>query len=85
MHRPLQSGGASIASSARALNSPGQVVKAVSQIPNAFGYGNPASMKVAAVKAVEGLSVDQPLSLVTKGEPDDTQKRLIAAVKSAGN
>jgi phosphate transport system substrate-binding protein len=74
-------GGTAMTDKVRAVQGVGQVAQVVGQNPTAIGYGNPATI-TSAVNAIPGSEVYQPLSLVTKGAPNDDAKKLIAAAKN---
>ena len=82
----LQTGflkGAEFAPHARIAQALGQVVQIVSQVPTAIGYGNSASIDPDRVKVMPGIALAQPMALVTRGQPDAVQAKLIAAVSEA--
>ncbi len=72
------------AASARAVATLAQVPQIVAQLPNAIGYGNATSIEPDKTRVLEGLSVAQPLALVTKGEPNEEMKKIIAATAKFG-
>lgn len=76
--------GQTLVASARTVATLAQVPQIVAQLPGAIGYGNSASIDPAKTPLVEGISVSQPLALVTKGEPSEEMKKLIAATKRHG-
>jgi len=74
---------AEVTGKARTFTSITQVAKVVSQAPNAIGFGNNASLS-SAVHVVDGITIEQTLSLVTKGAPTANQQKVIdAATKYA--
>lgn len=75
--------GAEFAPQARIAQALGQVVQIVSQVPTAIGYGNGASIEADKVKVLPGFALPQPMALVTRGQPDPVQEKLIAAVSEA--
>lgn len=76
-------GGADITGNARVMQALVQVVQVVSQLPNAFGYGNAASI-TPAVAVIPGVGTTQALGLATKGQPNDEEKKLIAVAAKYG-
>jgi phosphate transport system substrate-binding protein len=64
---------------ARIVPTLANVADVVRQSPGAIGYGNSSSI-TPAVQVVPGIEIAQPLSLVTKGAPDATAAKVIAAV-----
>lgn len=60
-----------------------QVVKVVSQLPTAFGYGNPSSIS-SNVSVIRGVDVEQPLALVAKGSPTAEMRKLISESAALG-
>lgn len=76
-------GGSEITDKARLMQALVQVAQVVSQLPNAFGYGNAASI-TNAVTVIPGLEVAQPLGLATKGPPSADAKKLIEAAAKYG-
>jgi phosphate transport system substrate-binding protein len=75
--------GTDITDKARVMQALVQVVQVVAQVPNAFGYGNAASI-TDAVAVIPGIAVAQPLGLATKGPPNADAKKLIAAAVKYG-
>ena len=76
-------GGTDITDRARGMQALVQVVQVVAQLPNAFGYGNAASISPAVV-VLPGIDVPQPLGLATKGPPGADAKKLIEAAAKYG-
>jgi phosphate transport system substrate-binding protein len=75
-------GGKEIFAGARLLAAPNQLVKAASQTPTAFSYGNGSTID-GTVAVIAGVEANQPLSIVTKGAPSDEHKKLISAIAKA--
>lgn len=73
--------GRDFAAGARTVRDLGQVVAIVSQQPMAIGYGNASSISDGSVAVIDGLVVDQPLALVTSGDPTADMQSLIDAVQ----
>jgi phosphate transport system substrate-binding protein len=76
-------GGTEITDKARLMQALVQVAQVVSQLPNAFGYGNAASI-TDAVAVIPGIEVAQPLGLATKGPPSAEARKLIEAAAKFG-
>jgi phosphate transport system substrate-binding protein len=76
-------GGTEITDKARTMQALVQVAQVVSQAPNAFGYGNAASI-TSAVAVIPGTEVKQQLGLATKGAPNADVKKLIEAAAKLG-
>jgi phosphate transport system substrate-binding protein len=75
--------GGEITDKARLMQALVQVAQVVSQLPNAFGYGNAASI-TDVVAVIPGLEVAQPLGLATKGPPSMEARKLIEAAAKYG-
>ena len=73
--------GADFADGARVVRDLNQVVTVVGQLPNAVGYGNASSIVESSVAVVEGVTVAQPLALVTNGPPTPDMQALIEVVQ----
>ncbi len=56
------------------------VTKIVGQAPNAIGYANESSFVKGKHAKVPGVVIQQPLALVTKGDPTPEMRKLIDAV-----
>jgi phosphate transport system substrate-binding protein len=76
-------GGADITDRARVMQALVQVAQVVAQLPNAFGYGNAASI-TPAVAVLPGIDVPQLLGLATKGPPGAEAKKLIEVATKYG-
>jgi phosphate transport system substrate-binding protein len=76
-------GGTDITDKARVMQALVQVAQVVAQLPNAFGYGNAASI-TGAVAVIPGLEVAQALGLATKGPPSAEEKKLIEIAAKYG-
>ncbi len=72
-------GGEPITGKARKLTALSQVTKVISQARPGIGFGNQTSID-ASVAVVPGLEIEQPLVLVTKGNPNADVRALIAAM-----
>ena len=59
-----------------------QIVKVVSQIPDAFGIASAATLTDSVSLIETDKEIEQPLSLVTKGEISPSVKKLIDAIKA---
>jgi phosphate transport system substrate-binding protein len=81
-------GGEEITPKARTVQALVQVAQVVSQAPNAFGYGNAATIKAATIKdaamILPGIEVKQELGLGTRGAPNAQVRKLIEAVAAYG-
>ena len=72
-------GGEPITGNARKLTALSQVTQVISQARPGIGFGNQTSID-ASVAVVPGLEIEQPLVLVTKGNPNADVRALIAAM-----
>lgn len=75
--------GREITDKARTMQALVQVAQVVAQAPNAFGYGNAASI-TDAVAVLPGIEFKQQLGMATKGAPTPEVQKLIEATAKYG-
>ncbi len=64
------------------VQSGNQVIFAVSQLPNAIGIAASAAVNNSVFKLRSDRSIEQPMFMITRGNPTAGQEKLIEAVRS---